>query len=123
MTHLGNILGLALQGIFTNGLWPARAKDNIQAPYGVFFYFGPERNFLAGPAVDQNKTVQIDCWDTTSSGAENLADAVQTAMLAHSLDSSPSMFTSTPLSRQLEIPDPDTKLQRVILEFSVWYRP
>jgi methyl coenzyme M reductase alpha subunit len=121
--ELGNLLQQALTGIFTNGLWVGVAPDNQVAPFGVYTYFGPTNQFLEGRATDQNKTVQIDCYATTFGGAMTLADAVEAAMVIPRISHSPSEFTATQLSRQTAPQDPDSKLKRVIVEFSVWYRP
>jgi hypothetical protein len=123
MTQIGDLLQLALAGAFTNGLWAQRAPDKQTPPYGVYTYSGLTDYYLSGKSSDQNVHVQIDIYAMQEGDAQDIADDAETRMVAQSRDASPSMFTSTQLSRQTGPPDPDTRLKRVVLEFSVWYRP
>lgn len=124
MSQVPNVIMAALSSVFSaNGIWPGRAKDKCPTPYGVFTYFGnPTRYYSNAKAGDQNARLQIDIYDATLAGAEALADLAEVAMEGHSLNSSPSMFTATHIGRRMAPPDPDVRLQRVVLEYSVWYR-
>jgi hypothetical protein len=122
-THLGDLVAASLGGVFTNGLWAGTARDGVTVPYGVYQHFGSIDNHLAGRASLQNREVQIDCYAASSALAEALADSVEARMDAERVDASPSSFTSTPISRDLGPRDPDTKAYRVVLRFSVWFRP
>jgi hypothetical protein len=113
----------ALGSTFVNGIWPGRARDQCPAPYATYIYFGPTNNYLVGRSADQNKRVQIDVWAKTAGAAEALADSVEVVMDSNSLYASPTTFTSTQISRELMEPDEATDLRRVMLEFSIWYRP
>jgi hypothetical protein len=123
MIYIQQLIQQALTGIFTNGVWPGRARDSIEAPYATFVTFRNTNHYLSGPAGDQNEQVQIDVWADDEQEASLLADAVEAAMAAHSLEASPTMFTSTHIRRQVAPPDPGTDLKRIIVEFSVWFRP
>ena len=121
--HVANIMQLACQGLFANGLWNGRAPDGTLPPYATMLHFGVINNYLVGRSGDQNQTVQFDIWSLTYNEANALADLLEAAMDSHSLNSSPSMFTSTHLTRAYMPPDPDVNYHRVMLEFSVWFRP
>lgn len=121
--HISDLMVLANDAIFVNGIWPSSAPDSPTAPYATFLSFETTRNFLGGKGLQQNRQVQIDIWSATTGEANALADQVETAMAAHSLNSSPSMFDATQIARRDMPQDPDTRLCRVELEFSIWYRP
>jgi hypothetical protein len=123
-TSVGALLALALPGVFANGLWPAKAPDDVLPPFGVFLAFGgATRYYTNGPASDQDCRVQIDCWGNSYEEASTLADAVETAMMVHNVNASPSMFSAFQLNRELMPPDPNVDFQRIMLEFTLWYRP
>jgi hypothetical protein len=121
--YLGDLIAASLGGVFTNGLWLGAARDGVPVPYGVYQYFGSINNYLSGRASLQNREVQIDCYAATNTLAEALADSVEARMDAERVDASPSSFTSTPISRDVGPSDPVTKACRVVLRFSVWFRP
>lgn len=123
MTHVGELLQLALAGTFANGLWPTRARDAAPLPYGVFNYSGPEDWYVAERNGKQKKRVQIDIYADGLDAAEALADTVIATMETHNVETSPSMFTATCESRTPLGADVDTKAQRVMLEFSFTFRP
>lgn len=123
-TLLQQVLGPLMNLTGRQGIWPAKAEDNIVPPYAVYHYWGPSDYYLNGQKVaQQNKQVQIDVWAKTVTEACSLADAIETAMDAEKIWYSPTTFTSMQTGRQLPPPDPDSRLNRVILEFSVTYRP
>lgn len=123
MTIVGQLLQAALSGLFTNGLWAGGARDKCPAPYGVFSHYGNDIFFAAGRAGDQQRTVQLDIYGNTTDECEALADQVTTVMETHRMEGSPSTFTAFQASRQFMGTDPDTKLKRVMLEYTFWYRP
>lgn len=69
----------------------------------------------------QNQRLQIDCYTPRSPTTRALADLVIAAMEAQSAYSSPATFDAITITDQVMEPDPDVKLHRVMLEFSVWY--
>ena len=123
MNHLDNLLGSVLSSTFTGGFWAGRARDKCPTPYATYIYFGPANVYLGGRGSMQNKTVQIDIWTNDVATANTLADTVEAIMDVQNMDASPSSFTATQTNRQLAPPDLEVKLQRIVLEFSVWFRP
>lgn len=120
---LGQLLLSVLGAIFSNGLWAGRAPASQPTPYGVYTHFGPINNSFSGPSDLQNQRVQIDIYGSTYLEVAALADLVEAAMDAVALDVSPPMFDSMQITRQYVEPDEEVRHDRIILEFSVWYRP
>jgi hypothetical protein len=123
VVNLGDLLQRALAGVLSEGLWPGMGPDGVVAPYGTYLHFGEMNWTLSGRAPEQRQRVQIDIYAESKDASRQLADSVQERMDAYSMEDSPSMFTSTQLSREYMGQDEANGFHRFMLEFSVWYRP
>ena len=104
--------------ILAGGLHAQVAPQNCTRPYGVFQeVVSPTSNTLADGVPIQQSILQIDIYDATFLGARTagdaLADAIQSAYDAGTL-------SGVQHSRR-SLYEPETKLYRILYEFSFWY--
>lgn len=120
---VGELLRLALTGIAGDRLEPGTVQTGIMTPYLTFEHAGPINGALRGRSNLQNQTVQLDVWSKTYLEANSVADSVESAMDVQTHVGSPPSFSSTQLSRMYLGMEKDTRLHRVLLEFSIWFYP
>jgi hypothetical protein len=112
-------LQTTLQTLLT-ALAPAHqdiAPPGQSAPYIVWLeVVTPINNTLAGASDLQNTRLQIDAYGATQALRKTLADAIVAALAAAAAAGT---LRNVAVSRQ-NMPDPDTRLFRTLLEFSVW---
>ena len=102
-----------LTGLAAGGAWSQLAAQGTVAPYIVWSgVVSAINNNLLGASDVQNTRFQIDAYATSYAGARTLAAAVVAAMKAAS-------FANVQISDQ-DMYEPDTKLFRVSMDFSVW---
>lgn len=119
---IGAVLFALLSSLFGGRFYPGRAPDSPTAPYAVYLHMTPTENTFQGATDFQNFRVQIDIWAGTYLEANTLADSVEAIMAQQVAYGSPSTFSSMEISRDFMPPDPDVRLHRLMLEFSLWYR-
>jgi hypothetical protein len=114
MTTPAESLFTALTGLASGGVWAGVAAEGTVAPYIVYQNIAnPTRNTLNGASNLQNNRTQIDCFATSYSAAATLARAIDTTLAAVG-----SMYIK--INDQGPMYEPDTKLYRVLLEYSIW---
>ena len=104
--------------LLAGGLNALVAPQNCARPYGVYTEIAsPTSNTLADGVPIQQSILQIDIYDATFLGARTagdaLADAIQSAYDA-------GMLSGVQHSRR-SLYEPETKLYRILYEFSFWY--
>lgn len=113
MTTLAEQLQAVLEPLATGGSWPMEAAQGTLPPYIVYQdIISNTKNTLSGATDLQNTLMQIDAYDTSYAAAKALGKSIATALAAAS-------FTNIKLNDQM-LRDPDTKLHRALLEFSIW---
>lgn len=98
-----------------NRVYPQAAPDTVVHPYIVYFRVAnTEENTLAtngGVGNLENTRLQVDVWSDKYLEAQTIAGQVKAAMKGWA--------TSNIKTLEQDDYEPDTKLHRVILEFSV----
>jgi hypothetical protein len=114
---IGQDLFTVLSGVGAQDVSPNIAPDQVARPNIVFAVVHEQAQYtLAGRSNLTPAHYQVDVYDRTYAGAQALADAVQVAM-----DAARSVtFGCTQLGR-LDAYEPEGKLHRVILDFSIWH--
>jgi len=104
----------ALSGLAGGRVYAMIAPDTPTAPFIVYQNIAnkPEVTLANGTPIN-NTRIQIDAYAKTYAGAKALADLVTAAMAAAS-------FTSIPILNT-DGYEPETKLFRMIQDFSLWY--
>ena len=115
---LSATLQVILNPLASGGAWRARAGQGVVAPYIVFTFAGsPNDNVIDGPPTAQNTRLQVDVYATSPGQADSIIDAVVAAMQAAA---NAKTFGCWSIASPRDEPDPDTRLFRVIAEFSIW---
>lgn len=102
----------ALSTAFSTRLYPLAAPEDVVRPFGVYSRVAANPVTLSGSI--NSTEMQIDVYANTYAEALTLATSAQTAIAA----------ASTLKSSQIQAVDeyePETKLYRVILEFTAWH--
>jgi hypothetical protein len=106
---------LALAPIFGVKVYPQIAPDSVAAPYAVYSLItSTPENTLSNGIPIENDRMQIDCYSTTYREAHQLALATRTAMMAIPYP------IGVVLKLSSDAYESDTRLHRVIQDFSVW---
>lgn len=106
-------LQTVLAALVNGASYPNLAVQDAVAPYIVYQRItSVTHNNLLGPSDLQNTRVQIDVYDKTYVGVQQIAAAVRAAM-----QSAP--FTNLQLSEQ-DFYEVDVRLHRVTLDYSIW---
>ncbi len=93
--------------------YPNMAEQDAQAPFIVYQRITSlTNNNLLGPSDLQNTRVQIDVYDKTYAGVQQIAAALRAAM-----QSAP--FTNLQIS-ELDLYEVDVRLHRVSFDYSIW---
>lgn len=117
MTLSGRIAEV-LSPCAAGGAYRTRAQQSVQLPYIVFTFASSDvANVLDGPPVANNTRLQVDVYATNAAQADAIMDAVTAAMQAAADAGNPRNYA---ISSPADLPDPDTLLYRVMIEFSVW---
>lgn len=117
MTLAGRIAQI-LASCAEGGAHRARAPQGVTIPYIVFtFIASPVLNVIEGAPPANNGRLQVDVYSTTAAEADAAMDAVIAAMQAAADARNPSNYN---INSPSDLPDPDTRLYRVMTEFSVW---
>ena len=107
-----------LNPLVSGGAWAKVAPDGTLAPYIVYGRVtSSEENTLddnGGSGNEENTLMQIDVWGKTYAEAQAKAGAVKAAMK--------SWATENIKTGDQDDYEPDTKLHRVILEYSIWHK-
>lgn len=114
MTTLVESIQAALNPLAAGGSWygVCTAQPPV-LPYIVFRRIpSATNNNFSGPSDLQNTRVQVDLYAASVSGLVALGVAVEAAMAA-------AAFSNVRLSSQ-DLYEPDTKLHRTSIDFSVW---
>jgi len=104
----------ALTSLVAGRVHPNVAPDSVVAPYIVYARVAsaPETTLANGQPIQQTR-LQVDVYDKTYAGVQTLAGQAITAL------------TSAPVSAvqllEQDQYEPDVKLHRVILDFSIWH--
>lgn len=107
---LVSVVGSALGGRLFANIAPA----NAAFPYGVYSLItAVPTQSLAGHIPPTNWTYQIDLFSPQKSVVETLARTIRSTM------NSSTAFAST-CTMQMDDYEPDAKLYRVTLDFSIW---
>lgn len=102
----------------SGGAHRARAPQGAAVPYIVFSFASSDvANVLDGPPVANNTRLQVDVYSASAADADAVMDAVTAAMQAAADAGNPRNYA---LSSPADLPDPDTRLYRLMIEFSVW---
>jgi len=102
----------------SGGAHRARAPQGVALPYVVFTFASSDvANVLDGAPVANNTRLQVDVYSATAAEADAVLDAVTAAMQAAADAGDPRNYA---ISSPADQPDPDTRLYRVMVEFSVW---
>ena len=104
--------------ILAGGLNAQVAPQNCARPYGVYQEIAsPTLNTLSDGVPIQQSLMQIDVYDVTYSGARTSGDALAAAIQA--------AFDAGTLAGVQRIRrsffEPDTRLHRILYEYSFWY--
>lgn len=100
------ILG-AVPKVYRHGLAP----QGTVAPYAVWMVIGDEpQTNLSDPPPTDKRVLQLDCYDTTDGGVEDLAEAVRDALEAG----------GHVVSIVIDQKEPDTGLFRIGLQADWW---
>lgn len=103
----------ALAGLASGGVWPLVAAQGTVAPYITFQNIAnPTINTLDGATNIQNNRMQIDAFASTYAGVATLARSIDTTLAALG-----AMYIK--INDQM-LYEPETKLYRVLLEYSIW---
>lgn len=106
----------ALSGVAGARIYPMLAPQPATTPYVVYTRVVSQvENVMAGngnPPINQTR-LQIDVYSKTYSEANSVAQAVTAAMLAWNIQ-------NVNISSQ-DLFEPDTRLYRVMLEYSIWH--
>ncbi len=110
---LKSALQAVLNPLVSGGAWDKAAAQGTLPPYIVWQLIVSTANVsLTGASNLQNTRVQIDAYATTGAQTEILSASIAAAMAAAG-------FTNVPISSQ-DLFEPDVKLHRVSLDYSVW---
>ena len=112
-------LGAALSSLIGERLWPAvRDPDDETLPAVTYQVIANDQNeSLEGRATTlRHFRVQLDIWAETYSDALALDAALRSRM-----DTAATTFRSTMLPSGFGDYEPDTRLHRRTLEFSIWH--
>ena len=105
-----------LNGVASGGVFPLTAEQNVAPPYIVYTRVPSAiENTLSGngnPPIN-NTRFQLDVWASTYAQAQSTAAAVRAAMQSWSVQ-------NVQLMEHDEY-EPDVRLFRVIMDFSVWH--
>lgn len=114
MATLIEDLQAVLDPLATGGAWYGAFTLQTQpSEYIVWLRVASTSNVnLVGPSDLQNTRVQIDIYARTIQRAAAIETALESAMAAASI-------TNVPISSQ-DIYEPDTRLFRIIKDYSVW---
>ena len=117
MTLAGRIAQI-LASCAEGGAHRARAPQGVTTPYIVFTLISSSvLNVMDGGPPAQNTRLQVDVYSPRAAEADTVMDAVVAAMQSAADARSPSNYN---ISSPSDLPDPDTRLYRVMTEFSVW---
>ena len=117
MTLSGRIAQI-LAPCAAGGSHRTRAPQGVALPYVVFTFASSDvANVLDGPPVANNTRLQVDVYSATAAEADTVMDAVTAVMQAAADAGDPRNYA---ISSPADQPDPDTRLYRVMIEFSVW---
>ena len=110
---LETTLQTLLNALAAGGAHQDIARQGATAPYLVWLLVAsPTNNSLQGASNVQNTRIQVDCYAASQAARQTLADVVVAAMAASSL-------SNVRLSSQ-NLYEPEVKLFRTMLEFSIW---
>ncbi|MBU1567715.1 MAG: DUF3168 domain-containing protein [Proteobacteria bacterium] len=102
-----------LDSLVSNRCYPVVAPDNPTRPYIIYQVITNVPNVLLdGPGGLERRRMQIDIWAETYASQKSLEAQVFSAMAA-------ATFSNIPLMAQ-DSYEPETKLFRSIMEFSIW---
>lgn len=119
---VGEMINAALGGLSCGAPYPGVAPDDSPGPYVVLAtYFGDPQLTLNGELSLQDRRVQLDVYAATYLEADQLADEVRAALGAQSHLGSPALFTASNITKEFFGVDPDVKLYRVMVEFTLWF--
>jgi hypothetical protein len=102
----------ALATTFSNRLYPSVAPQNTARPYGVYSRVSQQAATIHGTNGAKETQIQLDVYADTYGAAVNLADLAAAAIRSAG-------FASVQTNAVDEY-ETDTKLHRVILEFTFW---
>lgn len=106
-------LQTALGALVSGRAYPVEAPEFCETPYIVYTVISniPELS-LDGPTGAENRRMQIDIWGGSYGAVKALEVAVKAAMAA-------SLIVNVPISI-MDGYEPETRLHRVMMEYSVW---
>lgn len=115
-TDLRDVLAsdATVSALVANRIYPViRAQESAVPAISYQLVSGQRETALRGACVTRNGRFQVDSWARDYPVAKTLAEAVRVALLATS------RFACVP-GIELDLPEPDVKLYRVMSEYSLW---
>lgn len=102
-----------LAPLVTGGCWPLVAPELTPRPYIIYQVISnPTQNTLDGDAGISNRRVQVDVWADSYGAAKGLAASITAAMKT-------APFVNIKIGDN-DLYEPEVKIFRVSMDFSVW---
>ncbi len=112
----------AVAALVGTRVYPGKAPQGVTRPYVVYsqISLSPVQS-LDGWNELENGRWQFDCWDDLSTTAKTLARAVMAALKVTRVHADDQEVTALLLDSR-DLHEPDTRLFRVSVDFSIWNR-
>lgn len=105
----------ALSALAGGRVYPDILPQNVTLPAITFFRVsGRHEVSMGGSSGLDNLRVQVDCWASSRSDADTLAESVRTAMFAATT------FSVGGVDGPMDTYEDDTLIYRTSMDFSVW---
>ena len=115
---LHTTLNAMLNPLAAGGAWPLVARQGTPTPYIVYQRIGSDvLNIIDGPPPLDNTHLQIDVYASVYSDALQIADNIASTLQAAVESGAIGCYA---LVSPRDLFEPDTRLYRVLMEFSVW---
>lgn len=113
-----SILQPLLEPLAPGGAWPMVVAQGTAAPYIVFQRIGSDvLNIVDGPPPLDNAHIQIDVYARAYAAAVDISDAIDAALQAAAQAGT---FGCYAIVSPRDLFESDTRLYRVLMEYSFW---
>lgn len=102
-------------------LYPVEASQSVTPPYAVYQRVGGGPDNTLNAASISHTRLQIDCYGTTAKSARELGAAMTLALNALAVVLPGLGRVTFTCLNTVDMPEPDVRLKRRMLEFSVWH--
>lgn len=112
----------AINALIVDRMYPARLPQNGTLPAVTYQRIAGVPEISHDGAVNLTRSrIQIDCWALTYSAMASLAAAIEAALSGYvgAMGSTPS--TATRVLNIIDLPEPEPKLWRRLLDVAIWH--